>query len=243
MLVMKITVNKKMMIAAFIFLSVHIAASADQSTELMSENISAVRAWWLQCDGDKPSSTCLTDSELAQFKKLCSDRDNKEDCKKVVNFSVAKTRIPEARYLLSKGFAAQVSNFKAFKEYKNEIEKIWSAEDKSNSANSFAVGLLPSCGSKQDNKLYFSSQLRPAVKKLKNEIVKVYENLASIPCPSSKTGFTLVAIGKIHDGSDEFEIYTIDENKTIKSLRTALPEDPFQPNHSSNKLVSQIPAK
>lgn len=186
----------------------------------------AVQDWWIQCNGYHANSTCLSDSEISKFKTICSNRIYKQDCKMIVDYVIAKTRASEGRYFLAKGFASQISNHSANKQYLTEIEKIWN-ESEINKANSFAVGILPSCSPADKNKLVFSKNLRPDIIKLKDEFLKIYESLISIPCSNSKNGFVLVTIGKVHDSNNEFEIFTIDENKKFKIIRTALAMGPF----------------
>ena len=142
---------------------------------------------------------------------------------------MAKTRIAEGKYFLKKGLESEASNFLINKSYSTEIEKIWDLE-KVNTAHSFAVGILPSCEPKGKRNLIFSANLRPKVKELKDEFLKVYESLITIPCPDSKNGVVLLTIGKVHDSSSEFEVFTIDENQNIKVIRTAIGPSPFAAN-------------
>lgn len=190
-----------------------------------SRHIGAVQDWWLHCNGYYPNSTCLSDTELSKFKTICSNKIYKGDCKMIVDYVVAKTRSAEGKFFLTKGFVSQILNFSANKKYLNDLKKIWDQEEVN--AFSFAMGVLPSCSLAGKKKLVFSKNLRPDLKELQKEFLKIYETLSSIPCPDVKNGFILVAIGKVHDSNDEFEVFTIDENKNFKIIRTALELGPF----------------
>ena len=191
----------------------------------MVANSSPVHDWWVQCKGSYSESTCLSDTELSKFKTICSNKSFKADCNMVVEYTVAKNRAAEGKLFLTKGFASQVSSYSANKKYLTAIEKIW--EQDSINSESFAVGILPSCNSAGAKKLVFGKNLRPQVKELQNQFLKIYETLASIPCPDQKSGFVLVAIGKVHDSKNEFEIFTLDENKNFKIINTSLGSGPF----------------
>lgn len=185
-----------------------------------------VREWWVQCKGNSDKSTCLTESELSKFKTICSNKSYKEDCKMVVDYVIARTRVAEAKALLLDGYTTQISNFSASKKYLNDIEKIWN-QNNVESKFSFAVGVLPRCNMTAKKKLVFDKNLRSEVKEFQNTIIKIYESLMSLPCPDVKNGFVLVAIGKVIDSKNEFEIFTVDENKNFKIINSALGLGPF----------------
>ena len=202
---------------------------AEENSRHGSTHDSTVQVWWAQCNGDLATSTCLTDTELSKFKTICANKIYREECRLVVNYVLAKTRISEGKYFLNKGFESEASNYSINKSYITEIEKIWDLE-KVNTAHSFAVGILPSCQPSGKKNLFFSTHLRPKVKELKAEFLKVYESLITIPCPDLKNGVVLVTIGKVNDSSSEFEVFTKDETQNIKILRTAVGPNPFAGN-------------
>ena len=194
-----------------------------------------VREWWVQCKGSYTDSTCLSNVELSKFKTICSNKSYKEDCQMVVDYVMAKTRILEGKSFLIHGYTSQVSNFRINNRFLNDIEKIWD-QDKVDSAFSYVTGILPSCNATGKKKLIFSKNLRSEVKEFQNEIFKIYESLASLPCPDIKSGFVLVTIGKVLDSNKEFEVYTIDEKKNFKVIYSVLGAGPF--NLMSNKLIT-----
>lgn len=186
----------------------------------------SVRNWWMSCKGSDPESTCLTDSELSKFKSICSSKSNKEDCRKVVDYTVAKIRIAEGKAFLLSGYVSQLTNFAINKKYLNESDKIWQ-EGSLEKGFSFAVGVLPSCNSPTHKKLVFGRNLRSELKDFRNQFIEIYESLASIPCPDSKSGFVLVTIGKVFDSHNEFEVFTVDEKKNFKIIHSAVGAGPF----------------
>lgn len=197
----------------------------------------AVQDWWLQCNGNSTKSTCLTDFQLSKFKSICSNRELREECRQVVDYTIAQSRILQGKALLEIGRAAQVSHHSSNGNYLTAVEKIWDDSGESGKF-SFAVGVLPSCNKTEKQKLAFSKNLRSSLRDQELEFLKIYEGLASIPCPSSKEGFVLVAIGRVHDSNDEFEIFTLDQNKNLKIIRTAIGAGPFSKN--SNLVFARM---
>lgn len=186
----------------------------------------SIREWWISCNGNDPNGTCLTDAELSKFKTLCSNGNYKKDCQKVVDYVVARTRLFEARSFLISGHTSQMNYFAGNQKYLYDVEKIWD-QNSINSVFSFALGVLPGCDLSGKNKLLFSKNLRSEVREYQDDILSIYGTLSSKICPDAKDGFVLVAIGKITTLKNEFEIFTIDENKNIKVLRSSLGSDPF----------------
>ncbi|MEK6628679.1 MAG: hypothetical protein AABY53_08630 [Bdellovibrionota bacterium] len=186
----------------------------------------SVREWWEQCKGNTAKSSCLSDSELDAFKTICSNKVYKEDCNKVINYAVARTRVTEGKSLLLSGYDAQLSSFSERSRYLIEPEKIW-VLDKVDKPYSFAVGIIPACGSASSKKLAFAKNLRQEVKDLQGVMLRVYESLATMPCTDSNKEFVLVTIGKVRDSSSEYEIYTVDEKRNLKVVQTALGRGPF----------------
>lgn len=186
-----------------------------------------IREWWARCNEHEPKMTCLSESELSKFKTLCSNKNYKRDCQKVVDFVVARTRLFEAKSFLMTGHASQMSNFSLNKIYLTDAEKIWN-NGSLDHAFSFAVGVLPSCDLTANNKLIFSKNLRSDVMEYQEDILSIYRSLIAEPCPDPKNGFVLVAVGKVTESKNEFEIFTIDEMKNIKILRSALKAGPFE---------------
>lgn len=185
-----------------------------------------VEDWWNQCSNAKPESSCLTDSEISKFKTLCANENNHEDCDRVIDHQVAKARLSEAKKFLTSGVAAQKNYYASEKKYLSDIAKIWK-EEAVHSARSFAVGLLPSCNSKESKKLLFGENLRPEVAERQKQLLYFYEKLSNIPCPDEKSGFVLVAIGSVHDSFGEVDIFTVDSNSNFKTIRTSLNSGPF----------------
>lgn len=194
-----------------------------------------VRSWWVQCKGNDPESTCLSEAELSKFKTICSNRKLKEDCHSVVDYVIAKTRITEGRTILLNGYSSQLSNYTANKKYSVDIDKIWNPEI-FNKMSSFAAGILPSCNLNSKQRLYFGKNLRPEIKDIQNQFLKLYASLASLPCPDNKNGFVLVTIGKVFNSVNEFEIFTVDEKKNIVVIQSGLGAGPFsvKTNQSEN---------
>lgn len=213
----------------FLFLTVTATAqsgSCSSEVEKLLGTSGQIEDWWDECNGGSSSSTCLSESEVSKFKTLCQNEFNRDDCRQVVDYYVGKSRLPEAKILLMAGFDKQKEYFSTAKSYTTEVEKIWQPT-KLNEAQSFAMGLLPSCNPKNKMSLLFSEKLRPQVAALKEEMQRVYEKLSNFPCPEN--GFALVAIGKVLDSASGFEIFTIDANKNFKTIRSTLAEGPFLP--------------
>lgn len=186
----------------------------------------SVKEWWGKCSGNGQKNTCLSESELSKFKTICSNKIYKEDCQKVIDYSIARTRALEAKNLLLGGYENQLTLFTSANRYLNNSEKIWNKEvvDK---AKSFVVGVLPKCNISKNKKLLFGENLRADVKADKEDILKVYSQLESLSCPDSKEGFVLVVIGKVFETLNDYEIFTIDEKKNLKIIRTSLGQGPF----------------
>lgn len=192
-----------------------------------SAQANQVREWWLQCNGNSAESTCLSDSEISRFKMICSRKNLRHDCDSIIAYVIAQTRIQEARKVLLHGHAAQIEHYASYKKYSLEIEKVWNAK-MLGSMTSFVAGFLPACLPSGKTKLHFSSKLRKEVRVLRSQIAKIHNSLSSMPCPDLKNGFMLVAIGKVVDSVDEFEVFVIDEKKNFRVFSTALGAGPFQ---------------
>ncbi len=184
-------------------------------------NAESVREWWVKCHGNDSQSTCLSEEELAKFKTICSHKSSREDCQKVIAYTMARTRISEGKAALLSGYASQVSNFSAKKKYLDDVEKIWD-QDKIDSSVSFAVGLLPSCAVGSNKKLVFGKNPRPEFKQFQKQALQIYEALSAMPCPDIKNGFVLVTIGKVDDSNNQLEVFTIDEKKNFTVIHSAL---------------------
>lgn len=201
-------------------------------------NAGAVQDWWIQCNGNSPDSTCLLDYQLSKFKTICSNRALREECRQVVDFTIAQSRMKAGKALLARGAANQAFNYSLNKKYLNVTEQIWDdySEDKK---FSFVVSVLPSCNKGKENKLLLEKNLRPELQQMKNEFLQIYESLGSIPCPDAKEGFVLVAIGKVHDSSFGFEVFTINQKSDLSIIRTAISAGPFVRNLNLANMESK----
>lgn len=127
----------------------------------------------------------------------------------VVDFVVAKTRLAEEKITLAKIL---------------RNENSLNDDVSSKITSSFAVGEWPSCNPASKKKLFFGKNPRE-----KEELLKIYESLANMPCPAANNSNSVwVAIGKVHDSKDEFEVFTIEGNKNFKTIRTAIGAGPFE---------------
>lgn len=187
---------------------------------------SSVREWWGSCNGIHLNSTCLNEDELAKFKTLCTNGNFKKDCQKVIDYVVAKTRMIEAKTFLTSGFSSQMKFYSENHRYSVEVEKIWSKETVEH-AFSFVFGLFPSCDISGKGNLIFGKSLRADVLEFQSDIQKIYESLASQSCSDVRDGFVLVAIGKVTNSKNDFEVFTIDQKKNIKVIRSGLGLSPF----------------
>lgn len=229
------TNNRISMLVAVVILTVSVSAHSQERRPWVPRNAGPVQKWWHQCNKVE-GSTCLTDEELSKFKFICADKSYREDCRAVVNYAVAKARSSEGKSLLLKGSRAALSSYSNTESYLDDVPKIWDKE-LINREGYFAVGILPSCKISGKPGLIFGKNLRPEVQRLQNEFVKIYQSLASIPCPNLKTGFVLVAIGKVDDATGDFEVLSINEQKQITVHRTTLLASPFE--QSRNSIVTR----
>jgi hypothetical protein len=163
---------------------------------------------------------------------------NKADCKTVIDYVVAKSRLVEAKKLLLSGKSSLRKIFLERSAYPKQPESIWDSAT-IDIAKSFAVGILPSCLKDSKKKLLFGSNMRPEVDELREDLQRYYEKLSYLPCPKGEP--VLVVVGLIHDSKLVFDTYTVDSENKFKTISSSLRDSPFSPE--TDEIASYLQPK